>query len=350
VKKTILMVLLMLAGVLALMLSACHSNLESKPNYIFKPAPKQGVVANINGKEITEDQLNKGIESELYEAEMRLYEIKKARLDTIVLENLIAADPRKGTMSNDAFLQKFIGIGKSPSDKEITSFIEERKIPKEHINEQLKERIKKYLEMENKRNAVDEWISEKTKKNPIIVHIQEPSHPVFDVAIANAPAWGSANAKVTIVEFSEFECPFCGKASEVINQVKKKYNGKIRLVFKHFPLSFHQHAKKASEAAMCAFEQSPDKFWTMHDALFAGQDKLDEDSLKEKAKKIGLDLAKFEGCLKTGKFTAHIDADLKQGEALGIRATPTFFVNGQMLSGALPLESFTEIIDKELAK
>lgn len=335
----------------AIFFIACQSDVKSDPNYLYKVAPKTGLAAKVKGVEITEEDLIKDIRNEVYEEELKIYEMKKEQLRGVVLKALVDADPQKGTLSQDEFLTKFVYTkGQKPGDKEVEAFIKERQIPQQHITDQLKERVKQYLEVEWKRKAEDAWMGEKTKSDPIEVYFKAPSRPVYKVEAGNSPAKGPASAKVTIIEFSEFQCPFCSKAAQIVKEVEKKYGDKVRIVFKHFPLSFHPHAQKASEAAMCAHEQAPEKFWTMHDEMFADQAKLEEPSLIEKAKKSGLDEAKFKECLTSGKFKAIVEADVKLGESLGIKATPTFFINGQMLSGALPIESFSEVIDAELAK
>ncbi len=167
------------------------------------------------------------------------------------------------------------------------------------------------------------------------------------VEVGNAPTWGPANAKVTIVEWSDYECPYCGRGNDVINGLKKEYGNKIQVAFKHNPLSFHKNAPFAAEAAMAAHEQG--KFWEMSDVMFKNSRALDKDSIFKYAKELGLDMNKFKASVESGKWKAHIEADQKQAAALGAGGTPTFFINGKMISGAQPIENFKKIIDEELA-
>ncbi|NDF14847.1 DsbA family protein [bacterium] len=148
--------------------------------------------------------------------------------------------------------------------------------------------------------------------------------------------------------FSDFQCPFCSRAAKTVSEIKKKYGNKVKLVFKHFPLPMHQQAGPASEASMCVFEQNKDKFWKFHDMAFEKQSSLDNDSLVKYAKAVGADEKKFKECFEGKKFSEAVKADLAYGEKLGVRSTPTFFVNGQLLSGALPIDQFSEVIDEEL--
>ena len=162
---------------------------------------------------------------------------------------------------------------------------------------------------------------------------------------------GAEDAPVTIIEFSDFECPFCGRyIKETYPQIVKDYvnTGKVKYVFRDFPLEFHTEAQKAAEAAECAGQQ--DKYWEMHDQLFANQDKLDLESLKGYAKKLGLDTEKFNTCLTSGVMAPEVKKDLAAGQEYGVSGTPAFFINGKLLSGALPYATFKQEIDAALAQ
>lgn len=343
---------LSLTGLFAVMIVffACQKQADSKPNFIFKPAPSAAVAASIGGEQILEKDLNAGIENDLYEAEMKVYDIKFGKLQAMLLEKFMNQDPNKKGLSNDEFLTKFIAKDVKITDAEMEKFIKERQIPKDQINPEIKERIKQYLEVEAKKVAVDKWIAEKTKKTPVEVYITKPKRPVFDVNIKDAPVKGSGSAKVTIVEYSDFQCPFCSKAAVTISELEKKYGSKVKVAYKNFPLPFHSQARLAAEAAQCANAQNPKLFWKMHDAMFADQTKLDKDNLLATAKKIGVKEADFKTCLDSDKYKSVIEADMAEGQKLGIKSTPTFFINGKLVSGAQPVEVFSEVIDEEIAK
>ncbi len=343
---------LTLTGLFSVMIVffACQKQADSKPNFIFKPAPAAGVAAKIGDEQILEKDLNAGIESDLYDAEMKVYEIKFGKLQAMLLEKFMNQDPNKKGLSNDDFLNKYIAKDVKVSDAEIEKFIKDRQIPKDQINPEIRERIKQYLEVEAKKLAVDKWIADKTKKTPVEVYIQKPQRPVFDVNIKDAPFKGKADAKVTIVEYSDFQCPFCSKASLTVAALEKKYGNKLKVAYKNYPLPFHSQARLAAEAALCAGEQDSKLFWKMHDAMFADQTKLDKENLLATAKKIGVKEADFKSCLEATKHKAVIDSDMAEGQKLGIKSTPTFFINGKLVSGAQPIEVFSEVIDEELAK
>ena len=170
-------------------------------------------------------------------------------------------------------------------------------------------------------------------------------------SVDDDPMRGSPDAKVTIIEFSDFQCPFCGKFwKETYPQLMKEYveTGKAKFVFRDYPLEFHPEAQKAAEASECAHEQG--KFWEYHDKIFENQQSLSVANEKQWAKDLGLDSAKFDNCLDSGKYAEEVKKDAAEGSAAGVSGTPGFFVNNQIISGAVPFEVFKQAIEAELAK
>jgi len=160
---------------------------------------------------------------------------------------------------------------------------------------------------------------------------------------------GDINAPITLVEFSDFECPFCERHYPTLNKILSDYKGKVRLVYKHFPLGFHPNAQKAAEASECAGEQ--DKFWEYHDKLFENQPQgYSLDKFKQWAEDLGLNSGKFNDCLDSGKYAQKVQTDYQEGTQKGVNGTPATFVNGQLLSGALPYWSFKQVIDGLLSQ
>lgn len=167
--------------------------------------------------------------------------------------------------------------------------------------------------------------------------------------ITDDPSKGSPKAPVMIIEFSDFQCPFCARfKTQTLSQIEEKYikTGKVAFVYKDFPLEFHENAMKAAEAAACAHEQG--NFWEYHDLLFAYQQQMGDASLKQYAKELSLDTKKFVSCLDSGKMRVEIQQDMQEGAAAGVRGTPAFFVNGVFISGAQPFDEFQKVIEKEL--
>ncbi|MBS3106680.1 DsbA family protein [Candidatus Woesearchaeota archaeon] len=175
--------------------------------------------------------------------------------------------------------------------------------------------------------------------------------PTVDMAklVDDDPMLGNKNAPVTIVEFSDFECPYCGRFhSQTFPQIKQEYidTGKVRFVYRDFPLGFHQNAQKAAEASECADEQG--KFWQMHEKLFSSGVQGGTATFKQYAQEIGLDMAKFNSCLDSGKYAGEIQADLSAGSQAGVSGTPGFLVNGQRIDGAQPYAVFQQAIEAAL--
>jgi protein-disulfide isomerase len=329
-------------------LVACSDSAKAKPNFVHKEPTKAGVVAKINGEEITEDMLIGEDKLDFFELKKREYELRMDRLNKLLVDKLVGAEAKKAGMSLQDYTDKKITGGKIKiSDKDYNKFVKDKRIPESQINPQIKERIMSYLEQQKKQDMVDAYVAKLTKGSPVEVYFNKPKMSV-NVDIAGAPAFGKDGAKVTIVEFSDFQCPFCSRGADVVTELKKKYGSKIKVAFKHFPLPMHREARPASEASMCVNEQSADKFWKYHDLVFKNQDKLDDASLAKYAKDVGADAKKFEDCYKSGKYKEAVQKDLDYGEKIGVKSTPTFFVNGQLIAGAVPIESFSEIIDEEL--
>lgn len=196
--------------------------------------------------------------------------------------------------------------------------------------------------MEGRRERFLQSLREKTRVQVLL----EP--PRLEVDSEDGPSKGPEDAPVTIVEFSEFQCTYCARVAPALQQLQARYGDQLRIVFRHFPLPSHKDAAKASEAALCAGEQQ--RFWEMHDALFANQSRLQLSDLRQRAEDLGLDLVRFDACLDSGKHAAKVQADVAAGSRYGVTGTPAFFINGRSLVGAAPYESFVRLIDEELER
>ena len=186
------------------------------------------------------------------------------------------------------------------------------------------------------------------QKNPVELLFAQPEAPHIDVTYAaDDPMRGPKTAPVTIVEFTDFQCPFCKRSQETIKQIEAAYGDKVKLVERQYPLPFHNRAKPSAEAALCAKDQG--KFWEMHDKLFPSQS-LEDADIQRFAKDIGLNEKKFDKCLADHKYMARIDGDIADGQRFGVQGTPHFFINGTPISGAQPFDAFKPVIDAALAK
>ena len=217
------------------------------------------------------------------------------------------------------------------------------KQPKDKVADQ----IRNYLLQQETQRVSKKYLDGLRTKFPVRSFF-EPFRA--SVATAGEPTQGTDKAAVTIVEFSDFQCPVCKRMEPVLKQVMRSYGDQVRLVYRQFPLSnLHPYAQKAAEASLCAFEQ--DQFWPMHDAMFADQKKLAVSALKETAAGLGMDANQFSQCLDSGRYAQRVSRDLAEGQATGlITGTPTLFVNGRYISGAVPYEQIANVIDDELRR
>ena len=194
--------------------------------------------------------------------------------------------------------------------------------------------------------AIQEAMKAQRPQRPPEVPLEERIKNAIKVPINNAPVKGSPNAPVTLVIFSDFQCPFCKRVLPTLGQIEKEYSGKVKMAFRNNPLPFHPNAMPAAKAAMAANEQG--KFWQMHDALFANQQDLSEAGILKAAKEAGLDMTKFQKDWKSNKYDAQIQADIDFAKQNGASGTPSFFINGVAVRGAQPFPAFKVVIDKLL--
>ncbi|MEN9723183.1 MAG: hypothetical protein RJB38_1169 [Pseudomonadota bacterium] len=337
-------------AVFAIVTACSDRQAKAKPNIVTKPAPQPGVVAKIGNQLITEAELIGEDKMDFFELKKREYDLKMDRVNRLMNERLLGAEAQKAGMSLDDYINKKVVKGDlAISEAEMKKFIADKKIPESQINDQIKERIKAYMQNEKRQTAIQAAIAQLTKSSPVEVYFEKPKLDVKVDAGETAPTMGKKGAKVTIVEFSDFQCPFCARGADTVHEIAKKYGSKVQIAFRHFPLPMHKEARPASEASMCVNEQGTDKFWKFHDKVFKNQQSLDDASLEKFAKESGANVEKFKACYSAKKFAKLVQDDMEYGEKVGVRSTPTFFVNGQIVNGAVPIEQFSELIDEALA-
>jgi protein-disulfide isomerase len=305
------------------------------------------VAATVGDHQITKKDVDDAIMRGLSPAQ--LYDLRKQSLDKLVDDYLVDQAAKKAGVSREQYLASQEDHSKV-TEADARKFYNENKAQidaqtKGQSFDQLKGRIMAMLERTRARKSQDELMAKLRSENKVNVMLTPPR---FKVASDNGPWSGGKNAPVTVVEFSDFQCPYCRAAETGVKQVRAKYGDQVKFVYEDFPLGFHEHAMDAARAARCAGEQ--DKFWQYHDALFQDQSKLAVADLKAEAAKLGLDNKKFASCFDKQKPDAAIKASQAQGEALGVNGTPTFFVNGRELTGAQSADKFDAVIDEELAK
>jgi protein-disulfide isomerase len=288
--------------------------------------------------------------SEHAEAIQKVYDGRRAALEAIIADMLIAEAAKAKGMTPDAYTQAEVSRrARKISDRDVVTFYQANTNQMQGRSlEQMTPAITRFLQEQEDQSARLALVTELRKAGQPVRVLLDPPRAALTVGVAD-PAIGSTSAKVTIVEFSDFQCPFCLRASPTLKQLRQAYGDKVRIVWKDFPLTqIHPQAFKASEAGHCAAEQG--KFWEYHDKLFASQQALQPEFLKQYAKDMGLDSAKFDACLDTSKYAERVRDSVSAGAQLGVSSTPTLYVNGRRLEGAQPYEILASVVDEELAK
>jgi protein-disulfide isomerase len=305
--------------------------------------------AEVNGHAILTADVDAKLEKELVKLQEQIFTLRKKQLDTMIDQTLLADEAAKRGISAAALVQAEVTSRVAPvTPEEITKFYDENKAKLKGELKALEEQIKTFLQTQRSQTRQQEFLQALRAAAKIEVLLTPPPILRFEVRTAGAPVRGSVNAPVTIVEFSDFHCPFCKKVQPVLEEVRAKYGDKIKIVYRDFPLdALHPQARAASEAAGCAHEQG--KFWEFHDLIFKSGSDASPATLNRFADSIGMDLTAFEACRTSGKYKTPVQASTVEGAKLGITGTPTFFVNGRMLVGAQPLSAFTRVIEEELA-
>ncbi|MBX3025776.1 DsbA family protein [bacterium] len=310
------------------------------------PATEAGsdVLATAGNKTITRADVEASVKSELGEVEAARYKILRGGVDELVATALFEQEATARGVSLEQLQQtEIVEKVPAPSDDDVKKLYEDNK---EQLGgqsfDEVKEKLVEYMKSRSAQGRYTEYIAELKKKYPTKIALRPPT---VDVAVGELPPLGPADAKVTIIEFSDYECPFCKRAEASVEQVKETYGDKVRIAYRNYPLPFHQSARPAAQAALCANEQG--KFWAMHDKLMAAKD-LSAANLQQIASDVGLDRKKFDECVAAERGKEMIEQDLAAGQAAGVNGTPAFFINGRLLDGAQPFEKFQEIIDEEL--
>lgn len=347
-----LAVLPLLVGTL---LSGCSkpSGGEKGPAALVATQDPKAVVARVDGSPITEGELMVEAKTSLATAEKQFLEAvhaQKARaLDRLVEKRLLEARAKKEGITVDALLDREVARKvPEPAEEVLQAVYDQTKSTGRPLPPfpEVKAEIAAFVKGQSAQETHQGFVA-RLRAESRVESLLPPLLLPKVVFTADGPSRGTAGAPVTIVEFSDYECGFCGQAEEVVRRVIAEYKGQVRLVHQAFPLAGHARAPKAAEAALCAGEQG--RYWEMHDLLFAGQGALGIDDLKGRARTLPLDASRFDACLDSGRMAPVVEKSRKLGEGIGVDATPAFFVNGRPLSGMQPFERFKELVDHELA-
>jgi protein-disulfide isomerase len=308
--------------------------------------PKR-VVAEVDGKPITRGELDQKAAESLLALRQQEYDTLRQALDQMIADRLMEQEAAARHLSHEALLKAEVDDRvPAPDAARVDTVYEQNKqrFPGQ-TRETMAPDIARAVRQQDLKARRQAFAEELRKKAKVTVALEPPR---AQVAIpAGAPALGPARAPVTMVEFSDYQCPFCRRAQGVVDELVGKYQGKIRLVVRDFPLEGHPRAMPAARAAHCADEQG--KFWDYHRALLTGAGDFSDEDFKTRAAALGLDTGKFETCLQSPRHDESIRASVADGARIGVTGTPAFFINGRLLFGARPIEQFQEVIDAELA-
>jgi protein-disulfide isomerase len=311
---------------------------------VFAQAENE-VAAVVNGREITQKEVDGLVFAQLFPLQQQIYALRKTTLENLILRAVLEDEAGKKNITVED-LRKQLTAGEV---EVLRSQIEQ--IYLENVSafaamspDEAKERIRLDLESQTRMRNYRAALLKLKEKSKIELRLKEPDLLTTMVNSAG-PSIGNSQAKITIVEFSDFQCPYCQQSQQTIKQILQTYRDDVRLVFKHLPLEIHSQAFSAAQAAFCADEQG--QFWEFHDALFAAND-LSPKILNKIATEIGLNIPRFKTCFESEGSRAAVLNDLREAKRLGIEGTPTFFINNKMHSGVPTLENFKNIIEREL--
>jgi len=327
-------------SICGLFLAAAVSAQSPEPSKSGQP------VATVDGQAIYEDELTATVQGQLLPLRNQEYEIKRKALDGVIEQKMLdAAAKRKGLGTEQFLVQEVDSKVPDPSDDELQGYymgLKERiNRPFADVKVQLKEGLKRSMVQQ----ARQDYTKTLRADSKVVVLM---SAPRIDVNYDPTRVRGNPKAPVMIVEFSDYQCPYCHQVEPTVKALLAKYGDRVSLSYRDFPLSsIHSQAEIAAEASRCALEQG--KFWEYHDQLFATS-KLEKDDLFGYARNVKLDEKQFGTCLTSEKYKADIEKDLQAGRSAGITGTPGFFINGIEASGNQPQETFARIIDDELSR
>ena len=338
----------------AALAGACAEETTAAAQSQAPAANPDQVVAEVAGKPITLKDVDARWEA--FDAAERarivqaMYQNRRNMIELLIGDQLIANAAKATGQSVEAFIAAD-GAKRLPAiaEADVAQFYEQNKDRAQgRTLDQLRLEIKPYLEGRRRQQARAMLVDElKAKSGANVKVMLDPPRYVVPTTAAD-PVRGNAAAPVTIVEFSDYQCPFCARVNPTLARIRETYGDRVKIVFKDYPLPNHPQAPKAAEAARCAGEQN--KYWEMHDAMFANQRALEVPALKQSARAIGLDGTAFDQCLDAGKYAAAVRAGSDLGEQMGVNSTPTLYVNGRAVIGAMPFENFKTIIDEELSR
>ena len=312
-----------------------------------RPAAGNSTAAVIGDRVVTLQELDEVASGQLIQVRQQEYDVRRQVLDDLISREVLTREAEtQGMVQEQLVFSSVNAMVMEPTEAEIdTHYHQNKSRYGTQTLAQATPRIISSLRSQRMAAAREEYMSSLRSKYDVRVLIEPPR---VEVSVDDDASRGPADAPVTIVAFSDYQCPYCGRAESTVAEVMSKYGDKVRFVYRDYPLSFHQNAEIASTGAECAEDQG--KLWEMHVAMFANQRRLGANDLVQTAGDLGLDVARFKTCLDSGEYKEEVQNDFLDGQKYGVTGTPTFFINGIMMVGAQGVDAFSKVIDRELAR
>ena len=300
------------------------------------------VVADVGGKKLTLSELEHSMADRLFQARQTYYTAQKAALEQWIDDEVLEQEAKRQNITVKELLDRNVKAKVTdPTDDQLRVYFEG--VNTDQPFEAMRDKLFQHIKDLRAAKIGSAYVKSLREKAAVQVTF---AAPVADVYAADVPAMGPANASIRLVEFADFQCPYCQQSHTEVKKLLEHYGDKMSFSFRDYPLPMHPQAPKAAEAARCAGAQG--KFWNYLDALFTDK-KLAPADLKEEAKKLSLDTVAFDKCLDSGEKASAVEKDASKAQHLGVNGTPTFFINGHQYTGALKYDAFRDAIDKELA-
>ncbi len=326
-------------GLMALAVVACAQ--QAAP-----PSGGDEVVARIGDDVITAAEVEAMVGSSLVKLRQEIYNTTVGELNAQIFERLVTQKATADGITREEFLAREMdGKMTEPDEGEIVKVMSmyRNRLPQDDA--QARQQVVQALQQQQQAKLVEALRDEMFAEAGVVILLQPPR---AEVAITEGtPSRGPATAPIVLVEYTDYQCPFCSRVQPTITALMERYDGQIRHVFKNLPLPNHNQAQLASEAALCAQDQG--QYWEFHDWLFENQRTMNRDTMIAQAGAMSMDADLFTACISDGTYQARVDADMKEARGFGITGTPGFMINGRVITGAQPLEAFEAVIDEELA-
>jgi protein-disulfide isomerase len=306
------------------------------------PQSDASVVAEVGKQKITAAELNQREQARLLSAGYQYYLARQRALEDLIGRYLLEQEAQRQHVTVEQLVDKIVAVSKKPTEDELELVYELANVDQPFSV--VREKLIAQIQHERQQKALVNYVDSLRSKENIVIYLAPPT---ADVAVNGAPTRGSKNATVRVIEFADYECPYCQKINPELKKLDEDFPGKIEFVYKSLPLPMHSHAEKAAEAALCARDQG--KFWEFHDALYDNPKQLDVPQLKQRAKELKLDTARFDKCLDSSEKKSEIQKTIAEAKGFGVTGTPAFFINDHFASGALNYEILRALVHQQLS-